>query len=261
MSHARPLRGRTLWSKRFLLFVALGGFLFLLPEFQLQPLLLEGVGRFLTFKEWLLTSLNVQQLYPERTALENLVEENRRLHLRLESASLLVAENKRLKTQLHYAQQHATQFVSAPVLTEPSSASRFLIGAGTREGVQKGQAVLYGEGFVGRIDEVSVTTARVTPLTHSASRIPVMSADTLAHAILVGVGTARPRLLYKDPHQTLSKKTVFVTSSYGLGVPSGLLVGRLHRENNVLIPFAPLRRLTMVQVIIQPTSPDASPKL
>jgi rod shape-determining protein MreC len=247
------------WSKRFLVFLGLALLLFWLPQLQLQSLLLEGVGRFLLFKEWLMTSLDMQQLYPERAALEKLVEENRRLHLRLHHASFLQEENKRLQKQLHCVQPRATTFVSAPVLTEPSSATRFFIGAGTREGVQKGQAVLFEQGFVGRIDQVSLTTARVTPLTHTSSRIPVVSADTVVHAILMGMGTQLPRLLYKNPSERLDKEAVFVTSSYGLGVPAGLLVGQLNQKANALRPFAPLRRLTMVQVITQPApAPEGS---
>ena len=58
-----------------------------------------------------------------------------------------------------------------------------MLNAGSRDGVEKGHAVIDGTGMVGRVVEVGQRSARVLILTDLNSRIPIMVGTTGDRAI------------------------------------------------------------------------------
>jgi len=156
-----------------------------------------------------------------------LAEENARLMHWQTVARELDNENKALRSQLNYAPDPDSAFITARVFGDTGEAfgRSMLISAGTREGVRKGQAVIAGENLVGRIVEVGDRTARVLLLTDTSSNIPVVIEGTRAKAILAGDLSDRPRLNLLLSSSNASIGSRVVTSGHGGAFPPGMPVG------------------------------------
>lgn len=215
--------------------------------------LLESVGGVLAFTEYTKSLLNTNHLYPEKAIVEGLRRENMSLRVRLAQFDALSQENAFLKKQLAFTQKLNGRTITAPVLSQPVVGESFLIQAGTHDGIKVGQPVVVMNGLVGRIESASAHTARVLPLTHVKSRVPVMNLETREHAILVGNGTLKPHLVYAEDKEGRSYQGTFVTSSYGGGFPSGLLVGCVESQGkrSFLGLFVPWMTLETVNVMIE----------
>ena len=214
--------------------------------------LLEAVGGMLAFTEYTKSFLNTNHLYPEKGIIEDLRQENMALRVRLAQFDALTKDNAFLKKQLAFTKELSGRTITAPVLTQPVVGESFLIQAGTDDGVKVGQPVVVMNGLVGRIESVSAHTARVLPLTHAKSRVPVMNVDTHEHAILVGNGSLKPHLVYAEEKEECVHEGTFVTSSYGGGFPPGLLVGCVAPKSTrpVVGPFVPWMNLETVHVMV-----------
>lgn len=157
-----------------------------------------------------------------------LAEENARLMHWQTVARELDNENKALRSQLNYAPDPDSAFITARVFGDTGEAfgRSMLISAGTREGVRKGQAVIAGENLVGRIVEVGDRTARILLLTDPSSNIPVVIEGTRAKAILAGDNSDRPRLnLLLSANSNAAVGSRVVTSGHGGAFPPGMPVG------------------------------------
>lgn len=111
-------------------------------------------------------------------------------------------DNSRLRTLLDLS--HANpQLLMAPVISrEPGGWwQQLVIGRGSLQGIQPGDAVVAPGGLLGRVASVTPVTARVTLLTDTSSHVGVWVGRTQRHGLLTGLGTARPvlRFLEKDP--------------------------------------------------------------
>lgn len=151
----------------------------------------------------------------QNAALREEVELNR---IRMAEADAQAQENTRLRALLNLAEQDGEP-VAITTLTgsTASSARRFAyIGAGRDDGVAIGMPVRTPRGVIGRILEVSSSTARVLLLTDSESVLPVRRAtdDLVAFAQGRGDGLLRIRLINLGINP-LEPGDVFVTSGAG----------------------------------------------
>jgi rod shape-determining protein MreC len=166
--------------------------------------------------------------------LANLRAENARLreeHQRLLQwqavARRLDAENQQLRQLLNLAPDPRARFLTARVVSVSGGAfvRSVLIAAGERDGVRKNQAVLSGEGLVGRVSEVGERSARVLLMTDINSRIPVFVERTRERAVLAGDNSDRLRLLYLPEEQAATVGDRIITSGHGGVFPPGLPIG------------------------------------
>jgi rod shape-determining protein MreC len=218
---------------------------------NLETWCLESLGTLLVFVERTKLSLKTDYLYPEKAVIEQLRQENLTLRTQIAHFYALAEENAFLKKQLTFTQTLSHTTVTAPLLTRPHVGESFLIQGGTKQGIRKGQPVVVSYGLVGRIDAVSENTARVIPVTHVKSRVPVVNIKNQEHAILLGDGSRRPRLFYASDQEKRVPGETFVTSSYGGGFPPGLLVGCTQSKGRVmrLAPFVSWSKLEYVHVM------------
>ena len=116
-------------------------------------------------------------------------------------AQRLDAENRQLRTMLHFVPDPRSSFISARVIGDHTGAfvREVLISAGEKSGLRKGQAAMTGDGLAGRVSEVGARSARVLLLTDINSRVPVVVERTRDRAILAGDNSNRPQLLYLKP--------------------------------------------------------------
>ena len=180
--------------------------------------------------------------------------ENQRLIEWQSAARMLSAENVNLKQQLNFAPGAEPGFVTARVIADTGGAfvHSILVSAGARNGAAKGQAVVTGDGLVGRVHAVGTRSVRVLLITDLNSRIPVVVEATRTRAVLAGNNTERPRLIHLLPGATASVGDRIVTSGHGGAFPPGIPVGLVSQANDsgVLVkPYAQRERLEFVRIV------------
>lgn len=138
----------------------------------------------------------------------------------------LQRDNQRLRGMLEL-DRGGGALVSAPVISrEPGGWWQQLeLGKGSLDGIKAGDPVLAPGGLIGRVSSVTPSTARVQLLTDSGSRLGVWVARVQRHGLLVGQGTARPRLQFLEKDTGVRPGDVITTSPASTLVPPNLLVG------------------------------------
>lgn len=204
------------------------------------------------------TMSGLAALQAENTRLD---DENRRLRDWYQKALLLQSENKSLRDLLRVTVEGRHSYVTGRVLTDAGNTfvKNILVMAGIRDGVQKGQAVISGDGVVGRVIEAGQKTARVLLITDVNSRLPVFIEGAGQHAIMGGQNDALPTLEHLPAGIKLEEGARIVTSGLGGVFPAGLPVGRLARGADGAFRvrlFADFDRLIFVRMINTPDDPN-----
>lgn len=171
--------------------------------------------------------------------------------------SMLEADNLRLRQLLELQQAGGTE-IPAPVISRTAGGwwRQLVLGRGSLQGVAPGQSVVAPGGLVGRVASVTPTTATVTLLTDSSSRVGVWVARVRRHGLLVGLGTPRPVLRFIDRDLNVRPGDVIVTSPASTLVPPNLTVGVVQTVDEDAVPApeavvqlsAPLDAVDWVQV-------------
>lgn len=185
---------------------------------------------------------------------QRLRQENQHLMAWQAAARKLSAENLNLKSQLNFAPGAEPGFVTARVIADTGGAfvHSILVAAGARNGVAKGQAVVTGDGLVGRVHAVGTRSVRVLLITDLNSRIPVVVEATRTRAVLAGDNSERPRLIHMPSGATASVGDRIVTSGHGGAFPPGIPVGVVAQisDNGFLVkPYAQRDRLEFVRIV------------
>lgn len=191
----------------------------------------------------------------------NLHEENARLRadhermLQWQAVALrLEEENRVLKELLAFTPGPEARSVSARVIADSGGtfAHSLLLYGGTASGIGKGDAVLAGEGLVGRVVSVAGRSARALLITDLNSRIPVIVSSERSRAILAGTNAEWPRLIHVTPETTVSPGDRVVTSGDAAVFPPGLPVGvvaAVSEDGIEVQPYVDLSRLEVVRVV------------
>src|SRR4030081_199397 len=127
-----------------------------------------------------------------------LTEDNERLLQWQQAALKLTTENRQLQGLLKVVPDRAVSYVTARVIANSGGAyvRTVMINAGSQAGLARGQAVITGDGWVGRLTEVGSRAARVLLITDLNSRIPVKIEGSNTGAVLAGDNSERPRPLH-----------------------------------------------------------------
>lgn len=168
------------------------------------------------------------------TSLYHLTQENERL--RRENALLvqwqavarkLEQDNISFRSLLNIESDPGISFVSARVIGDSGGpfVRTLILNAGAFQGVDRGQAVVNGDGVVGRIVAVGRQSARVLLLTDLNSRVPVIVEGSRLRAILAGNNTDLPELTFLPGGAKVNPGDRIVTSGHGGLFPPGLPVG------------------------------------
>ncbi|MAI49753.1 MAG: rod shape-determining protein MreC [Rhodospirillaceae bacterium] len=185
-----------------------------------------------------------------------LLEQNARL-LEWQSAALaLAAENSTFRNMLKFVPERGVSFASARVIGDSGGVfvRSVLINGGKVDGIHKGDAVVNGDGLIGRVAEVGLRSGRVLLLSDLNSRIPVVEEKSRIRAILAGDNSQSPKLIFLLPGARLEVGDRIVTSGHGGVFPSGLPVGRISSigERGIRVqPFTDFYRLEHVRIITE----------
>ncbi|HXP76820.1 MAG TPA: rod shape-determining protein MreC [Stellaceae bacterium] len=182
---------------------------------------------------------------------QRLREENARLLQWQDLAQRLESENEELRQMLHFEPQGVRGYITGRVIANSGGAflRNVLIDVGDRQGVERGQAALGGEGVAGRVTEVGSRASRVLLLTDLNSRVPVVIEDTRERAVLAGDNTSRPRLLYLPEKSAIQVGDHVVTAGSGGIFPPGLPVGAVSSIDGGVVRVEPEAELTHLEYV------------
>ena len=169
----------------------------------------------------------IQQMVDLRAENIRLQEDRTRLLQWQSVARQLETENKTLRGLLKYVPGPDAGFISARVIADTGGAfvHSIVLNAGARDGVVKGQAVITGDGLVGRITGLGRRSSRILLITDINSRIPVLVEQQRTRGILAGDNSDQPRLIHLPPGAMVTPGTRIVTSGHGGAFPPGLPIG------------------------------------
>ena len=167
---------------------------------------------------------------------------------------LLRQDNARLRDLLELNRGSGDGQVAAAVISRNAAAwwQQLELGQGASAGVASGDAVIGPGGLIGRVQSVTPTTARVKLLTAPGSKVGVWVPRTRQHALLVGVGTARPQLRFIDKDIKARPGDLVSTSPASTLLPPNLPVAVIQSLNSRAVP-APKG---VVQLIAAPEAVD-----
>lgn len=190
-----------------------------------------------------------------------LQKENMRLREWYQTALVLEAENQSLRDLLNVKIDPQSRYITARILADSGNTfvKSLLVAAGKKDGVEKGQAVVSGNGVIGRIVDAGQKTSRVLLITDINSRVPVLVENSRQHAILAGANNNSPVLVHLPPDSDVEEGARIITSGHGGVFPSGLPVGRVVRgeDGGVHIElYADFDRMIHVRVIDRPEDPN-----
>jgi rod shape-determining protein MreC len=193
----------------------------------------------------------VVALYQENRRLE---QENEKLLQWQQTALRLAGDNKQLRGLLNAVPDPAVSFATARVIANSGGAyvRTVMINAGNDEGLARGQAVITGDGLVGRLTEVGGRAARVLLITDLNARVPVVVERLHANALLAGDNSERPRLAYLGNSEEVRIGDRIITSGEGGVFPPGLAVGvvaALEPGGPRIEPYAELSQLGYVMIV------------
>jgi rod shape-determining protein MreC len=197
---------------------------------------------------------NIEGIFSVYSENQRLRDENARLLQWQEVARRLEAENTRLRGLVKFTPEAPVRDVAARVIGNSGGAfaRNVLVNAGSRDGVNRGQAAATGEGLVGRIAEVGDHSARVLLVSDLNSRIPVVLDDTRERAVMAGDNSDQPRLLYLRANAAVKVGERIVTGGAGGVFPPGIPVGVVASVEGGVVrvePYAELSRLEFVRIV------------
>lgn len=191
---------------------------------------------------------------------QRLMAENERLREWYQTALLLQAENKSFRELLSLKEEAAKTYITARVMADGGNAfaNTLLLAAGKNDGVIKGQAVMSGQGVIGRVIEVGDKASRILLITDINSRVPVLIEDTSQHSILAGDNKMAAKLMHLPPESHVNDGARIITSGHGGIFPAGLPVGIAHNDAKrgiIVQPLADMNKISFVRIIEQVADP------
>jgi len=185
---------------------------------------------------------------------ERLTLENERLRAWQAEARQLAQENAAFRGLLRAQPEPGMTFVSARVVGDSGGpfVRTLMLNAGGEDGVRKGEAVVNGDGLVGRVVEAGNRSSRVLLLTDLNSRVPVVLEQSRLRAVLEGDNTDVLRLSFLTDLDEIEIGDRVMTSGHGGIFPAGIPVGAvaaIEGDNVWVAPLVAFGKLEFVRVL------------
>ena len=203
-------------------------------------------------------------LYYHRTfeAYKSLRKEVGYLKARLIGIDELSKENARLDELLRLKRNLVFSSVAANVVgREPSYWNNsMIIDRGEEHGITVGQPVVSAQGVVGKIFEVSATTAKVILVTDPQFSLAALAQRTRESGLVSGTLDGNCRMSYIDSDARIRPGDKIITSKLSSSFPESLMIGTVMDvvENSreltmeaIIEPAVPLSQLEEVLVILK----------
>ncbi|HHX58431.1 MAG TPA: rod shape-determining protein MreC [Candidatus Moranbacteria bacterium] len=158
----------------------------------------------------------------------DLTAENLKLKAELAKLKVTEKENEDLRTQMELAPKENFSYTAALVLGKEISGQRqvLVIDKGSRDNIEKGAAVVIGEGvLIGRITEVFEKSATVQLLIDRESKINVEVLEAETQGIMNGQFGTSAKVEMLPRTEQVNRGDTIISSGLGETLPRGLLVG------------------------------------
>ncbi len=190
-----------------------------------------------------------------------LMQENARLREWYHAAMQLKTDNDSLQKLLKVQIEPQHTFITARIIADSDTAfvRSVLVMAGADNGVDNAQAVLGGEGLMGRIIETGQRSARVLLLTDMNARVPVFVGASNMRAMLAGNNTDMPELIHLPPQADMKVGDRVTTSGHGGLYPHGIPVGEVVADKTGALKvrlYADIDHATYVRVVRRTDDPN-----
>lgn len=187
-----------------------------------------------------------QNVFSQASDMMNLQEEIHQLRMETEElqtwknkALELEGQNNALRALMNFIPNPSLSWVTARVSSNQVTnfSHGIVISAGEKDGISVGQAVVNGDGLVGRVASTSKQSSTAILLTDVNSSIPVTLENTRDRVILAGNNTGEAMLKYLPDGVMLNIGDKLLTSGDGNFIPAGIPVGYVSRidGNNVYV--------------------------
>jgi rod shape-determining protein MreC len=186
--------------------------------------------------------LEVKGVYQSVIALKSLSQENQRLkgkilELETERDRLLEAEatNRTLRGLLDLKAQLAVGSTTAAVIGHSASTwfQSITLDKGSRDGIQKGMAVVSPQGVVGQIVAAASRSAKVLVVTDPHSAVDVVVQRSRARGIVSGSLNNGAVMKYVKRSEDVREGDRLITSGLDGVYPKGLFVGTVVKVNKM----------------------------
>jgi rod shape-determining protein MreC len=209
----------------------------------------------------------VGDLFRAKSENAHLKQEVDALRAGVAEAQATQAENDQLRALLQMRQQVSSiypkdlRFVAARVIARSTTVwySTVTIDAGSGDGVRDFDAVVNGQGLVGRVTSVTADAAEVTLITDQSSFVDAVVLPDRSRGLLAGSVTGDLSLQYVDKSAKVEEGQFVVTSGmrssvFIPGIPIGTVESVAQQEvelyQSVLVrPFVDFHALDLVMVV------------
>lgn len=218
------------------------------------------------------TVQGITDVWRDYVDLRALQEENKRLRRetvtlkrRVDQLEEQALETQRLERLLDMRQTPQAEFLTARVVGKDATNwfKTILLDRGSQEGVRRNQPVLAPDGLVGRVVEVTPTSAKVQLLTDPVSSVGGLIQRTRVTGIVSGNLGAGARVRYLPLLADVVGGDEVVTSGMGGVFPKGIAIGKIllvERRSGALFQEATLRPavdLSRLEEVMILTAPEA----
>jgi len=226
----------------------------------LSPIQEKTYSMVLGAKEFKTNWINKRDLIEENKALEQKLKE---LKVDRSKVNSLESENKLLKDELRFIKESQLNTVTAKIITgvSDSLSKSVVINHGSDSGIEKGMAVISGDGImIGKIYEVYSDHSKVLLLTDNKSRVAATIQNLDKNTGLVEGQFGLSFSMTNIPQdQEIKEGDLIVSSGLEGKIPKDLLIAQVDSINQVeseifktalLSPIVSLDNLSYVLVIV-----------
>ena len=147
----------------------------------------------------------------------------------------ILAENKRLKETIDDLDYFSDEIVAKVLLDKKSPfLQSVIVNKGSKDKVKIGMAVLDGDYLVGKVVDVTYSTARVLLLSDLNSKIPVDILPNNIKSILSGTGEESGIIQYVKNESVIENQSKLFTSGAGGIFKSGIPIGEIYKRTGSL---------------------------
>ena len=169
----------------------------------------------------------------------------------------ILAENKRLKETIDDLDYFSDEIVGKVLLDKKSPfLQSVIVNKGSKDKVTIGMAVLDGDYLVGKVVDVTYSTARILLLTDLNSKIPVDILPNNVKSILSGTGEESGIIQYIKSENIIENQSKVFTSGAGGIFKPGIAIGEISKKTgslnlnvNFYSDFSQLRFVKLVSYI------------
>ena len=226
----------------FLIFLAISVFVFFLfntPIFKPLNLVIQNI--FASVQSFTRNNFVSIFILGSNPKIKTLQEQNLTLSKKLVDQSKSIADNKALRDQFATAYPKDSTLLPADIIGSPSfipgvsAPENYILNKGEKDGVKKGQAVVYRDNIVGIITDTSDNFSKVEIITNSKFSLTSITLSTQALGVVKGQGGGEMMLDNVILSQELKKDDLVITkgdmSEKGEGILPNLIVGKIVSVN------------------------------